>query len=86
MTISSDDGAPRKQVMPAMTQALGNKVAASRNVSDEIPINRPEPPPNSGITTAVPIGSRRMSGNQTRDWPANKGGGGFMYYGGKGSR
>jgi hypothetical protein len=63
--------------------AFQNKIAASRNVSDEVPINKPMPSPDTGITGMTPIASRRMSGNQTRDWPANKGGGGFMFYGKK---
>jgi hypothetical protein len=61
MTINSDDGAARKQVMPAMTSRLENKVAASRNVSDETPINKPAPPPEAGITGSTPLGKSSTS-------------------------
>jgi hypothetical protein len=62
MTISSDDGAPRKQVMPAMTQRLDNKVAASRNVNNETPVNKPAPPPDTGLTSMKPVGAGKHRG------------------------
>jgi hypothetical protein len=65
--------------------AFQNKVAASRNVSDEVPVNKPAPPPDAGITGMTPIASRRGSASDPASgiWPANRSS--FTYYG-KGPR
>ena len=44
------------------TAAFQNKVAASRNVSDEVPVNKPAPPPEAGITGLRPVGAGRHRG------------------------
>jgi hypothetical protein len=69
--------------LPPIGRAFQNKVVASRDVESEMPINKPAPPPDAGLTSMTPIASRTMSGNQTRDWPAPKPG--LTYYG-KGPR
>jgi hypothetical protein len=63
------------------TAAFQNKVAASRNVSDEIRVNKPSPPPDAGITGMTPIaarlgqrpGKRHMAGQSIELHPLRQG-------------
>jgi hypothetical protein len=83
---NASDSAARKQVQPAQTQALDNKVKASANIASDLDFYDPGPAREGNpraITRPAPIASRTMPGNSSPNWPANKGS--IMYYG-KGSR
>jgi hypothetical protein len=68
--------------LPKMTQAMGNKVVASSDVSGDTPVNRPAPPPEAGITSMTPIAAQRRAPSDTASptWPAPQTGP-ITYYG-----
>jgi hypothetical protein len=80
------DSEARKQVLPKMTAPMAGKVLGSSSVADSldrIDYGVPREGNSNSITTSTPIESKRMSGNSSPSWPANKGS--MMFYG-KGPR